>query len=77
MPTHKSTKLEQRVDKRAKVVALISRPGGAAMAEITWATGWQPHSARANSSGLRKVGHAITLSKTAGGSSRYLLAEQD
>ena len=32
--------------KTAKILALLERPGGAALKELTKATGWQPHSVR-------------------------------
>ena len=45
--------------KIAKVQALLERPSGAHLGAICKATGWQPHSARAALSGLRKAGHQI------------------
>ncbi len=45
--------------KIAKVQALLERPSGARLDAICNATGWQPHSARAALSGLRKAGHVI------------------
>lgn len=49
--------------KIGKVVALLQRDGGATLEEMTKATGWQPHSARAALTGLKKKGHEITKSK--------------
>lgn len=49
--------------KIAQVIALLEREGGATLAEMTETTGWQPHSARAVLTGLRKKGHAIVKSK--------------
>lgn len=49
--------------KKARVVALLRREQGAVMAEITEATGWLPHSARAVLTGLRKKGVTIEKSK--------------
>ncbi len=46
--------------KSAIVARLLSREKGATIAELTKATGWQPHSCRAFLTGLRKKGHAIT-----------------
>ena len=45
--------------KTEKVRAMLTRPGGAPLEEICKATGWQPHSARAALSGLRKEGATI------------------
>ena len=46
-----------------QVIALLKRSEGATLAEITAITGWQPHSARAALTGLRKKGHSIERSK--------------
>lgn len=48
-----------RPTKIAKVQALLERPNGASLDDLCKATGWQPHSARAALSGLRKAGHAL------------------
>ncbi len=45
------------------VIALLRRDEGATLAEMTSATGWQPHSARAVLTGLRKKGCAIEKTK--------------
>ena len=45
--------------KIAKVQALLERPAGVRLDAICNSTGWQPHSARAALSGLRKAGHVI------------------
>ena len=42
--------------KRERVMALLRRPEGAAMAELIDETGWLPHTTRAALSGLRKSG---------------------
>jgi DNA-binding IclR family transcriptional regulator len=46
-----------------QVLKLMSREQGATLAELTAATEWQPHSARAALTGLRKKGHAIQTGK--------------
>lgn len=46
-----------------QVLVLMRREQGATLAELTTATGWQPHSARAALTGLRKKGHAIQTGK--------------
>lgn len=45
------------------VVTLLARPEGASLGEISALTGWQPHSARAALTGLRKKGHQIERTK--------------
>ena len=60
---------------REKAIRLMSRQGGASLAEMTRATGWQPHSARAFISGLRKQGLAITRTRD-GKASLYSIARQ-
>lgn len=49
--------------KIGKVVALLQRKEGATLGEMTKATGWQPHSACAALTGLKKKGHVIAKSK--------------
>lgn len=51
--------------KSAKVVALLSRVGGATNKEIMDATGWQTHSVRGFLAHLKKTG--VAVSKTVGG----------
>ena len=41
----------------------MQRDQGATVAELTQATGWQAHTARAMLTGLRKKGHAIERRK--------------
>ncbi len=50
--------------KTAKVQAMLQRPSGATLDAICKATGWQPHSARAALSGLRKTG--LQIERTTG-----------
>lgn len=52
--------------KNENVIALLERDGGASLAEITDATGWLPHSARAVLTGFRKKGYTIDKLKTDG-----------
>ncbi len=49
--------------KISTVIQLLKQSGGATLDEIVKATGWQPHSARAALTGLRKKGHSIEKSK--------------
>ena len=48
-----------RSNKTTTVVALLTRPDGATLAELIAATGWLPHTTRAALTGLRKRGHEI------------------
>jgi len=53
----------QRTTKAATVLALLSGPEGATLAELIAATGWLPHTTRAALTGLRKKGHSVTRGK--------------
>jgi predicted ArsR family transcriptional regulator len=57
--------------KQALIVSLLSRQQGATLAEITAATGWLPHTARAALTGLRQKGYALTSSKEISGARTY------
>ena len=52
--------------KIAAVLALLHREQGAALDDLVAATGWQPHTARAVLSGLKKKGHTIQREKVDG-----------
>ncbi len=54
--------------KSARVIALLKKPKGASLEEICSNTGWQPHSARAFMTGLRKKGFTIVRDKADTGS---------
>jgi hypothetical protein len=62
--------------KTARVRAMLRRPKGATIEAICKATGWQPHSARAALSVLRKTGAEIERrpAETAGAAATYHLA---
>lgn len=51
-----------RVSKAGLIRARLEANGGASLAELVEATGWQPHSIRAAMTGLRKQG--LTIEKT-------------
>ena len=63
--------------KQAKIIALLRRPAGASLPELTKATGWQAHSVRGVMSGVlkKKLGLTVELDKDAKGQRRYRLAE--
>jgi hypothetical protein len=60
--------------KLAQVIDLLQREGGAALAELSSATGWLPHTTRAALTGLRKRGIALERLCDPDGTSRYHLA---
>jgi predicted ArsR family transcriptional regulator len=45
--------------KAAQVIKLLARSRGATLADLTTATGWQPHTVRAHLTRLRKAGHTL------------------
>jgi hypothetical protein len=60
--------------KQARLVDLLGRAGGATIDDLTAATGWLPHTARAALTGLRKRGFAIGRVALEGGGSSYRIA---
>ena len=48
-----------RETKIGKVISLLKRKQGASLDQIVTTTGWQPHTARAAMTGLKKKGHSI------------------
>ena len=64
----------KRQTKKAIVAALLGRPDGASLDELTTATGWQPHSVRAALTGLRKTGQEVARRQDDTGTTRYRLA---
>ena len=59
--------------KQATLIDLMRRPGGATIADLVKATGWQPHSVRGAISGAlkKKLGLAVTSEKPGDGPRRY------
>jgi hypothetical protein len=63
---------EVRTSKLDRLIALVSAPGGASLADLMAATGWQAHSVRGALAGaLRKRGHEVASEKGADGVRRY------
>ena len=62
-----------RVTKHDRILALLSRRDGATITELMEASGWQQHSVRGFLAGTvkKKLGFALTSSKTAGELRRY------
>ena len=59
--------LPPQASKLEQIVAMLSRPEGASLAELVAATGWQAHSVRGALAGsLKRKGHAILSEKIAG-----------
>jgi hypothetical protein len=63
-----------RPSKKAAILNLLQQPGGAAIGDLTKATGWQVHSVRAALTGLRKEGKELVRVKDAAGATHYRLA---
>jgi hypothetical protein len=59
--------------KRAAVLALLSQPQGATVAEIRAAVGWQPHSVRGFLSNLNRAGTHVESIKAEGRDRAYRL----
>ncbi len=80
-PTTRGTKVrvkaaDARRTKADTILDLLQRPTGASIAELTKATGWQPHSVRAALTGLRKKGHGVVRTKDDQGVTRYSIAAE-
>jgi hypothetical protein len=73
-PQVHSPALPGRPSKKASIVALLERPDGAAISDLTDATGWQVHSVRAALTGLRKEGKELVRARDAAGVTHYRLA---
>ena len=52
---------------------MLRQKGGAAIADLMTATGWQSHSMRSALTGLRKTGHQIERQRDTAGATRYRL----
>jgi hypothetical protein len=66
----------RRGSKTAKILALLGRPGGASLAELKKATGWQAHSVRGFLSGAvkKKMGLRVASNKREDGERAYRIA---
>jgi hypothetical protein len=70
----RSSTTSARPSKKAAIVALLERPNGAAISDLTAATGWQGHSVRAALTGLRNEGKELVRIRSEGGVTHYRLA---
>jgi hypothetical protein len=61
--------------KQAQLIAMLRRPGGATIAQIVEATGWQPHTVRGAFAGAlkKKLGLEVTSEKAESGERIYRL----
>ena len=59
--------------KQAKLIALLRRPGGATLDDLTKVTGWQPHTVRGAISGAlkKKLELSVTSEKAEDGERVY------
>lgn len=65
-----------RTTRPAQLRKLLTRKSGATIIQIQKSFGWQPHTARAAISGLRKEGEVVDRSETGKGSV-YRIASSD
>jgi Protein of unknown function (DUF3489) len=61
--------------KLALVIELLQSAAGATIVDLTQATGWLPHTARAALTGLRKRGYAVIRERIGAGDSVYRLSD--
>jgi hypothetical protein len=71
-PAPAKAKGENKTD---KLITLLKREGGATLTDITGATSWLPHSARAMLTGLRKKGFTLDRTKV-DGTTRYAITAE-
>lgn len=74
--TKTSTESAKPKRKSDSVLSLLRRAGGASLQEITEATGWLPHSARAVLTGFRKQGYRLGKTKVEGVTRYAVTAER-
>ena len=70
-----AAKLGKRASKSEAVIKMLSRGRGATLAEVSDATSWQPHSARAFFSGLRKRGLILVREERKNGDNAYRITK--
>lgn len=67
---------EPRVNKKAVMIEMLQRPGGASVAELMTATGWQQHSVRGALANLRNLDKLPVDSRKDGDTRYYFIADQ-
>ena len=70
-----AAKSGKKPSKSEAVVKMLTRGRGATMTEVTDATSWKPHSARAFFSGLRKRGLILVREERKNGDNAYRIAK--
>lgn len=70
--------VQNHITKHALLLRLLSRPEGASIADMMEATDWQQHSLRGFLAGTvkKKMGLALTSSKTEGQARRYRISKR-
>jgi hypothetical protein len=73
-----TAKTVARGTKKAKLLSLLRRPGGASLDQLTKASGWQAHSVRGFLSGelKKKMGLRVYSAKHSDGVRTYLLTSK-
>jgi len=75
VPNMSNARKTAATSKSATVRKMLRRASGATLAEITTVTTWQPHSARAFLSGIRKKGESLQRDTRRDGTTCYKLIE--
>ena len=70
-----AAKSGKKPSKSEAVVKMLTRGRGATLTEVTVATSWQPHSARAFFSGLRKRGLVLVREERKNGDNAYRIVK--
>jgi hypothetical protein len=71
---HAKTRAPRDSSKLGRVIRLLRRSDGATIVDLTGATGWLPHTARAALTGLRKRGYGVVRERVAAGGSIYRIS---
>ena len=75
--SHTTANRRKNATRRDQLTKLLGRKSGASIAQIQKAFGWQPHTARAAISTLRKSGASVERTITEKGSVYRISAGQD
>ena len=75
LPPETTAKPGKSPSKSEAVIKMLSRGRGATLAEVSEATSWQLHSARAFFSGLRKRGLILVREERKNGETAYHIAK--
>lgn len=73
-PAKESAAQTSRPTKAARLQEMLAAPGGATLAGLGAALGWQAHTVRAALTRLRQAGHAVERSKSEAGDTVYRIA---